>query len=190
MKKDIGTWTVLESEYLIERPWLTARRDRVQLPSGVVHPEYYVLEYPNWVNIIARRRDGMFILVEQYRHGLADVFTELVAGVIEEGETPEEAARRELMEETGYGRGDWQLLTVVSQNPSSTNNLTYCFLATDVEQLSDTQQLDETEDISVRILTEQELLDLLLSDTMRQSMMLVPLWKYFALYSPLKLPHR
>ena len=91
MKKEIGKWKVLESEYLIERPWLTARRDRVQLPSGVVHPEYYVLEYPNWVNIIARRRDGMFILVEQYRHGLADVFTELVAGVIEEGETPEDA---------------------------------------------------------------------------------------------------
>ena len=46
-------WTVLESEYLIRRPWLTARRDRVRLPNGVENNEYYVLEYPDWVNVIA-----------------------------------------------------------------------------------------------------------------------------------------
>ena len=45
-------WTVLESEYLIRRPWLTARRDRVRLPNGVENNEYYVLEYPDWVNVI------------------------------------------------------------------------------------------------------------------------------------------
>ena len=45
-------WTVLESEYLIRRPWLTARRDWVRLPNGVENNEYYVLEYPDWVNVI------------------------------------------------------------------------------------------------------------------------------------------
>ena len=63
-------WTVLESEYLIRRPWLTARRDRVRLPNGVENNEYYVLEYPDWVNVIALTEDGKFIMERQYRHGL------------------------------------------------------------------------------------------------------------------------
>lgn len=91
---EIEKWKVLGSEYIIKRPWLTARVDKVQLPNGVVHPEYYVLEYPNWVNIIAITTEGKFVMVEQYRHGLADIFTELVAGVVEDGEEPLHAAKR------------------------------------------------------------------------------------------------
>ena len=46
-------WTTLDSEYLFRRPWLTARKDRVRLPNGHVIEEYYVLEYPDWINVIA-----------------------------------------------------------------------------------------------------------------------------------------
>lgn len=176
----IGKWTTLESEYVVKRPWLTARRDKVQLPNGVIHPEYYVLEYPTWVNIIAITRDGRFVMVEQYRHGLDDVFLELAAGCVEPGEEPLDGAKRELLEETGYGNGQWQLFTTLSQNPSSTNNLTYCFLATDVELIS-TQHLDRTEDIAVHLLSEAEVLDLLQRDAMKQALMAGALWKYFAL---------
>lgn len=176
----IEKWKILESRYLIRRPWLTARVDKVELPNGVVHPEYYVLEYPTWVNIIAVTTDGRFVMVEQYRHGLGDVFTELVAGVAEKGEEPLQAARRELLEETGFGGGEWQLYTVLSANPGSMNNLTYTFLATGVEKIS-AQHLDETEDIAVRLLTTDEVKAMLLSDEMKQSLMAAPLWKYFAL---------
>ena len=51
-------WDVLHSEYIIRRPWLTARRDKVRLPDGRVNDEYYVLEYPDWVNVIAITPDG------------------------------------------------------------------------------------------------------------------------------------
>lgn len=176
----IEKWKILESRYLIRRPWLTARVDKVELPNGMVHPEYYVLEYPTWVNIIAVTTDGRFVMVEQYRHGLGDVFTELVAGVAEKGEEPLQAARRELLEETGFGGGEWQLYTVLSANPGSMNNLTYTFLATGVEKIS-AQHLDETEDIAVRLLTTDEVKAMLLSDEMKQSLMAAPLWKYFAL---------
>lgn len=178
--KKIEKWKTLNSQYIIRRPWLTARRDKVLLPNGVVHPEFYVLEYPSWVNVIAITTDGKFVMVEQYRHGLQDVFTELVAGVVEEGEEPLAAARRELLEETGYGHGDWRLFTVLSQNPSSTDNLTYTFLATDVVPIA-TQRLDATEDIAVRLLSEADVRQILLSDEMKQSLMAAPLWKYFAL---------
>lgn len=176
----IEKWETIDSQYVIRRPWLTARCDTVRLPNGTIHPEYYVLEYPTWINVIAITADGDFVMVEQYRHGLGDVFTELVAGVAEEGEAPMDTARRELLEETGYGNGTWQQFMVLSQNPSSTNNLTYTFLATDVEKIG-TQHLDATEDIAVRLLTPTEVKQLLLDDRIKQSLMAAPLWKYFAL---------
>lgn len=176
----IGKWKTIESRYLIRRPWLTARVDTVELPNGVVQPEYYVLEYPTWVNVIAVRRDGRFVMVEQYRHGLADVFTELVAGVVEKGEAPLHAAQRELLEETGYGNGHWQQFSVLSANPSTMTNLTYTFLATDVEPVSG-QHLDKTEDIAVRVLTYDEVRALLMDDRIKQALMAAPLWKYIAL---------
>lgn len=173
-------WKVLESEYLIRRPWLTARRDKVELPDGRINPEYYILEYPTWINVIARRKDGKYVLVEQYRHGLDDYFTELVAGVVEEGEAPLDGARRELAEETGYTGGRWTHWMTISANPSTSTNLTYCFLAEDVE-LTEHQHLDPTEDISVRILDEDELYRLLETGGIVQALMAAPLWKYFAL---------
>lgn len=83
--KDPGKWKTLSSEYLFKRPWLTARRDVVELPNGVVNPEFYVLEYPDWINVIAITTDGKFVMERQYRHGLDEVGTELCAGVVEEG---------------------------------------------------------------------------------------------------------
>lgn len=181
MNMKIEKWKILESKYLVKRPWLTARVDKVELPNGVVHPEYYVLEYPTWVNIIAITTEGRFVMVEQYRHGLADVFTELVAGVAEKGEAPLQAARRELLEETGYGNGEWQLFTVLSANPGSMTNLTYTFLATGVEPVSG-QHLDATEDIAVKLLTQDEIKGMLLENEIKQSLMAAPLWKYVALH--------
>ena len=105
-----GKWDIINSEYLFRRPWLTVRHDQVRLPDGRINPEFYVLEYPDWVNVIAITEDGMFVLERQYRHGLGKTCYEIPAGVIENGETPLEAAKRELQEETGYGEGEWETL--------------------------------------------------------------------------------
>lgn len=176
---DIRKWTVLESEYLIRRPWLTARRDRVQLPNGVINPEYYVLEYPDWVNIIAITDDGRMILERQYRHGRGEVGYEIPAGVCESGETPEQAARRELLEETGYGDGTWHLNMVAAPNPSTSTNLCHSFIATGVRRLSD-QHLEATEDIALHLLYPDEVLRLMQDGKIIQAPMLCSLWKYFA----------
>ncbi|MDE7388705.1 MAG: NUDIX hydrolase [Muribaculaceae bacterium] len=172
-----GKWKVLDTEYIIRRPWLTARRDRVMLPSGVINPEYYVLEYPTWVNVVARTTDGRFVMVEQYRHGLGEIMTELCAGVAEPGEDPETAARRELAEETGFGGGRWRLLTVTSANPSALNNLSYSFVAEDVVPIVE-PHLDPTEDLRVKFLTLHEVAELLRSDALKQSLMTNALLRY------------
>lgn len=173
-------WELVDSEYLFERPWLTVRRDTVRLPDGTVHPEYYVLEYPRWINVIAITGDGRFVMVRQYRHGLGIVADELCAGVVEEGEDTLEAARRELLEETGFGGGEWELSMVISANPGSQNNLSYCYIARGVEKIAD-QHLDKTEDIEVVLMTEDEVYAMLRSDGLKQALMCAPLWKYFAL---------
>lgn len=172
-------WDVLDSTYLIRRPWLTARRDTVRLPDGRVNDEYYVLEYPDWVNVIAITRDDRFVLVRQYRHGLRRTSFELCAGVCEEGERPEESARRELLEETGYAGGEWTHIMDISPNASTNNNLTHCFLATGVEKVSG-QHLDANEDIEIHVLEREEVLAMLRRGEFMQALMAAPLWRYFA----------
>lgn len=176
---DDRKWEVLDSEYLIRRPWLTARRDKVRLPNGVVNDEYYVLEYPDWVNVIAITKDGKFLMERQYRHGLQWTGYEICAGVCESGETPLESARRELYEETGYAGGRWTHHMTISANTSTMTNLCHCFIAEGVEQVSG-QHLEATEDISIHLLSADEVRRLLVGNEIRQALMAAPLWKYFA----------
>jgi len=171
-------WKTVSSKYLFRRPWLTARRDTVQLPNGVVHDEYYVLEYPTWVNVIAITTDGRFVMVEQYRHGLQDIFTELVAGVAEKGEPPIEAAKRELLEETGYAGGDWREFMTIAPNPTNMTNYSHTFIAEGVT-LQAAQHLDRTEDIEVLLMSPDEVFTLLRDGKIIQALMAAPLWRYF-----------
>ena len=181
LKNDPQPWEVLDSEYLFRRPWLTARRDHVRLPSGVENPEYYVLEYPDWVNIIARDKEGQFIMVRQYRHARGETSFELVAGVIDPTDpNPLAAAQRELFEETGYVGGHWEYFITLSPNTSAMTNLSHTFLATDVE-FGGERHLEPTEDIVVHLLTEAEVRGLLERGEIRQALMAAPLWKYFCL---------
>ncbi len=177
-------WKVLSEEELFRRPWLTVRRDKVELPDGRIHPEYYVLHYPTWVNVIAETDDGKLVLERQYRHGLGIMSTEICAGVVEKGEEPLAAARRELQEETGFGCGEWTLLMKTAPNPGAMDNLCYSYLARGVKRISG-QHLDRTEDIRVYFFKKEEVLHMLRTGELLQAMMVAPLWKYFCLYTNL-----
>lgn len=181
MKNTINTdrkWEILGSEYLFRRPWLTVRKDCVKLPSGQVNDEFYVLEYPDWVNVIAITKDGEMVMVRQYRHALGVTEYELCAGVMEEGETPLQAARRELMEETGFGGGEWTEYMTICANPSNHTNLAHTFLAIGVEPMSE-QHLDDTEELTCHLLSQQDVFDMLQRGEILQALMAAPLWKYF-----------
>lgn len=132
--KDGMKWQVLEREYLFRRPWLTVRRDKVRLPNGNINPEFYVLEYPDWVNVIALTEDGHIVMERQYRHGIGSTGWEIPAGVCEPGESPEQSARRELYEETGYSGGTWIPNLTSTPNASTSNNRCHSFIATGVKK--------------------------------------------------------
>lgn len=175
-------WKLLSREYLLRYPpWLTVRRDSLQLPNGNIIPDYYVLEYPDWVNIIPITEDGKFVMVTQYRHGIGRVLTEIPAGVLEETDaSPLAGAQRELLEETGYGGGEWVELAQISGNATSANNISHSFLARGVKPVG-RQKLDPGEDITCTLHTEDEIKEMLLRGDIVQSLEAAPLWQYFAL---------
>lgn len=175
----MGEWKTLDSQYLFRRPWLTVRCDKLLMPNGKVMPEYYVLEYPTWINVIAITHDGQFVLVRQYRHALGETHFELCAGCVEKGEEPLAAAQRELMEETGFGGGEWRLAMTLSANASTMNNLSYCYVATGVERITTEQHLDPTEDLTVHLFSEDEVRKMLANNEIRQALMAASLWRYF-----------
>jgi len=91
------TWKILSSYYIHKGPWATLRSDRCEMPDGRIVEDYYVLEYPNWVNAVAITDDNKVLLVHQYRHAAGIVSLEIPGGVIEDGELPQDALRRELL---------------------------------------------------------------------------------------------
>ena len=165
----ILNWEKLSSKYLVRAPWATLRVDTCKMPDGTLIPEYYVLEYPNWVNVIALTEDDQVILVRQYRHAVGEEILEIPGGVIEENESPEQAARRELLEETGYKFTSFEFLADLYANPSTANNKTHCFLAKGGIKTSD-QKLDRGEELIVELVSLAELKELVLNNKLGQSL--------------------
>ncbi len=127
-------WQRLGSEKLLETNYFNLRSDRLRLPDGSVKDPYYVLERPDAAIIFPVTADGEVVLVRQYRPPLERMELGLPAGLVEEGEEPEAAARRELSEETGYSGGEWEPLGSLASSPSLKDNWAYLFLARGVEE--------------------------------------------------------
>lgn len=175
----IKKWEVKDSSYLFKQKYLTLRKDCVVTQNGVVIPDFFVVENPDWINVIAITDSGEFVMEQQYRHGIGAIGFEICAGMIEEGETPLEAAKRELLEETGYSGGEWVEFMKSSPNPSSMNNYNYTFLAKGVKRKSEPNQ-DATESINVMLMTPEQVKSLLYRNMIVEGIMQAPLWKYFA----------
>ncbi len=162
-------WETLSSEYLVRAPWAVLRKDVCRMPNGHVVPEYYVLEYPDWVNMVALTADNQFILVKQYRHGVAQDVLEIPGGVIDTGEDAPTAAARELLEETGYRFDTIEELSTLFPNPATANNRTFTYLLTGGVKVQE-QDLDEQEEIEVLLVSPEELKQLLVRNQFGQAL--------------------
>jgi ADP-ribose pyrophosphatase len=159
--KKLMKWQIKHSKYLVDDQWLKLRVDQCQLPNGKIIEPYYVLEYPDWINVFGITIHNEVVLVQQYRHGIGREVVELPSGAVEAfDENPMEAAKRELLEETGYTSDHFIQTAVVSSNPANNSNLTYCFLANDLERVSD-PKIDETEEVLTVLVSLEETVELL-----------------------------
>lgn len=179
-KQNNRPWKVVKSENILRLgPWLSVRQECVEMPSGAQIPTWFIFEFPDWINVIALTKEGKMVMVDQYRHALGETHYELVAGVIDQGETPLEAAKRELSEETGFEGGEWQLFMTLSPNPTNHNNLSYTFLATGVEKRREQHQ-EPTEDIGVHVMEQEQVMEMLRDGEIIQALHAAPLWKFFS----------
>jgi NUDIX domain. len=172
-------WKIESSTYPFSCPWLKVRKDVVKLPNGTVVPDFYVLDTPDWVNVIAITSEGLFLIEEQYRHGIQRVCFELCAGMVDGGETPIEAAKRELLEETGYSGGNWIEYGMSVPNASGSTTKCFHFIAKDVV-CKYIPKPEQTEDIRIHLLTEEELKRIMLDGSIAEAVMLAPLWRFFS----------
>jgi 8-oxo-dGTP pyrophosphatase MutT (NUDIX family) len=125
----VKPWQVLDSKLLIDERWLQLREDRVRLGNGHQIDRFHVIHGPDWASVLCVTDASEVVLVRQYRHGIGSASLELPAGVIEPNETPEEAARRELAEETGYESDDWVSIQSVSTEPARHTTRAHFFIA-------------------------------------------------------------
>jgi len=148
---------VRSSETVLERPWLTVRRQHLVLPTGAEIEEFHLIEGCDWVAVLALTDSGQVVLVDQYRHGLGRVSREMPAGVIDEGETPLQAAQRELLEETGYKAARWRELTTVATEPCRHTTHAHFYFAEGATRVAELE-VDAGEDIEVCTMPTSELL--------------------------------
>lgn len=142
----IKKWDLLKSRELDKNRVFSTRQDISLSPiTGKAH-DFFVIEAPDWVNVVAVTPDQEILLIEQYRHGIRSVTVEIPGGMIDPGETPMGAAKRELLEETGYISDNWVQIGEVVPNPAIQDNKCYTYLALSALKLQE-PEFDNTEDI-------------------------------------------
>jgi len=162
-------WTILHSKYALNERWIKVRQDHCQMPDGREVNPYYVLEYPDWINVLALDQRQNVILTRQYRHGIGATVLELPSGSVDPNEPPLETARRELLEETGYEFEQLIQTSVVSPNPGNHANLAYSFLATGGKKVKE-PVFDESEEIETLLVPLEDFKLLLANNQLVQAM--------------------
>ncbi len=167
-------WELTSCEHIVEDEYIDFRKCAYKLPDGTVFEPYYNYSRRDYAVIVATDEDGKFICVKQYRHGIGRVTVEFCAGGIERMDGKEygscndssqkeaalDAAKRELLEETGYESDDWHFLMRIPSNATMADNYANLYVARNCKKVSG-QNLDDTEFLNVQLYSRQEIDELI-----------------------------
>ena len=160
-------WEEIKTEHLIQNEWIDFRQSAYRFPDGSVFEPYYSYSRRDYVVVVASDTEGRYILVRQFRQGIKEVTNEFPAGGIERTDGKEygkveaaedalEAAKRELLEETGYESTEWKHLITVPSNATIADNYAHIYRACNSVKVSG-QDLDTTEFLNVGLYSADEI---------------------------------
>lgn len=179
MKKELKPWVTIASKKLVQ-----ARIFDLYV-SQKIHPitnnqhDFYSINSASWVNIIPITPDNKVVMVRQFRHGIEDFCLEIPGGLVDGNEEhPEVAAKRELLEETGYSTDEIIPLGFCYPNPAVQNNRCYFYLAKNCKEIA-SQNLDPAEDIEVSTVPITEIPKLLEDGSIPHAIILAAFTRFF-----------
>ncbi|MDQ3800063.1 MAG: NUDIX hydrolase [Acidobacteriota bacterium] len=152
------------------------REDFCERESDKLEHSFFVIENPDWVNVIALDALNQVVLIEQFRYGTEEIVLEIPGGIIDAGEAPETAARRELLEETGYASDEFIYLGKSRPNPAIQNNWIYHFAALNCRKIQETA-FDEHESVVAQLVSLDEIPRLIESEQITHSLVLAAFYK-------------
>ena len=180
---DALKWEEIRTEHIVKDKWIDFRRSAYRFPDGTEFEPFYSYSRRDYVVIVPITEDGKLVCVRQFRHGIKEVTTEFPAGGLERsngvdyrtaqsdpaGEDALEAAKRELLEETGYSSDKWTFLLSIPSNATIADNTAYIYLAEGCQKIAG-QELDSTEFLTVAAFTPDELEKLIQTGNFQQAM--------------------
>jgi len=177
--RKLTNWPLSAEESVLKTPVFEVRRHWFNSPKDGRDKPFTILDCPDWVQVLAFTPDRRVLLVRQFRHGTRQVSLELPGGVVEPGQTPEEAGRRELREETGYIADNFRQMAAFRPNPAIQSNTAYVFAAENARQAGPTD-FDENEDLDLVLVPAAALRRLVLAGTVDHVIMAAAILFYFS----------
>ncbi len=144
----LSRWIHLSSRQLADCRVFKVREDRYRSERSAQEHDFFVIESSDWVNVVALTEQGEVLLVRQHRFGTGEPTLEIPGGMVDAGEQPIEAARRELAEETGFEAREVVPLGTIHPNPAIMPNTTHTFLALGCRQTRE-PHFDSTEEVEL-----------------------------------------
>lgn len=176
-KFSIETWVTTKEELKYTTNIFKLLSRDMELESEGHSATFSIIDAPEWMNVIPLTADNEIVLVEQFRYGIEEPTLELPGGMVDEGETHYETARRELLEETGYTGKDWHYLGKVSSNPAFLTNFTHLHVVKSCRKIQE-QQLDGNERINVHTMPLENFLELVNDGTVHHSLVVAAVAKF------------